>query len=187
VVVWNKQEVPELSTHTVLVVHHTDCGAQAAVRHHDLLVERLRQLLGAYSLVTWLLQVHACRECSAAHRMPIVRSDYWNPLKMQLQGIHQLKHTILGDCCPHGWWLFPASACVVMLCCRLVLIYTASLKATTLESQPMGSAARLRPMLRILNISNKMADADSSTLLLLSDASCMVKSAPGTPSGVNIK
>jgi hypothetical protein len=47
---------------------------------------------------------------------------------------------------------------------------TASLKAATL-SLPMGSAARLQPMLRILNIPNQMADADSSTLLL-SDASC---------------
>eukprot|EP00775_Hariotina_reticulata_P012035 gene12035-12178_t len=50
------QEVPELATRTVLVVHHTDCGAQAAMRHHDLLVDRMRELLRGYSVVTWLLQ-----------------------------------------------------------------------------------------------------------------------------------
>ncbi|KAF6260881.1 carbonic anhydrase [Scenedesmus sp. NREL 46B-D3] len=29
------QEVPELSTRAVLLLHHTDCGAMAAIRHHD--------------------------------------------------------------------------------------------------------------------------------------------------------
>lgn len=51
------QEVPELSTRAVLLLHHTDCGAQAAMRHHGLLVARMRQLLGQYGLVTWLAQV----------------------------------------------------------------------------------------------------------------------------------
>jgi len=59
------QEVPELSTHAVLLVHHTDCGAQAAMRHHDLLVDRMRELLGQYSVLTWLVQVGGRRPCTA--------------------------------------------------------------------------------------------------------------------------
>eukprot|EP00877_Chromochloris_zofingiensis_P013137 jgi/Chrzof1/8077/UNPLg00122.t1 len=35
------QEIPELSTRLVLIIHHTDCGAQAAVRHHHLLMEKV--------------------------------------------------------------------------------------------------------------------------------------------------
>lgn len=35
------QEVPELATRLVIILHHTDCGAQAAVRHHDHLMQRM--------------------------------------------------------------------------------------------------------------------------------------------------
>lgn len=58
-----QQEVPELSTREVLIVHHTDCGAQAAVRHHDHLVARMRQLMGEWNVLGWLLQVCAGCEC----------------------------------------------------------------------------------------------------------------------------
>ncbi|KAI8473683.1 MAG: hypothetical protein J3K34DRAFT_518795 [Monoraphidium minutum] len=39
--------VCEVLTREVLIIHHTDCGAQAAERHIDLLMWRAQQLLGA--------------------------------------------------------------------------------------------------------------------------------------------
>lgn len=54
------QEVPELSTREVLIIHHTDCGAQAAMRHHDHLVGRMKQLLGDWNIAGWALQVNTC-------------------------------------------------------------------------------------------------------------------------------
>jgi carbonic anhydrase len=52
-----QQEVPELSTREVLIIHHTDCGAQAAMRHHDHLVARMKELLAAWNIAGWALQV----------------------------------------------------------------------------------------------------------------------------------
>jgi carbonic anhydrase len=51
--------VPELATRTVLLLHHTDCGAMAAMRHHDHLVSRMQQLLSEWGVTTWALQVRA--------------------------------------------------------------------------------------------------------------------------------
>lgn len=51
------QEVPELSTRAVLLLHHTDCGAMAAIRHHDQLVSRMKQLLSEWGITTWAVQV----------------------------------------------------------------------------------------------------------------------------------
>jgi hypothetical protein len=51
------QEVPELSTREVLIIHHTDCGAQAAMRHHDHLVARMKELLAHWNILGWALQV----------------------------------------------------------------------------------------------------------------------------------
>jgi hypothetical protein len=51
------QEVPELSTREVLIIHHTDCGAMAAMRHHNHLVERMQELLSQWNVLGWLLQV----------------------------------------------------------------------------------------------------------------------------------
>ncbi|WIA14723.1 hypothetical protein OEZ85_003213 [Tetradesmus obliquus] len=53
------QEVPELATRAVLLLHHTDCGAMAAMRHHDQLVGRMRQLLSEWGVTTWAVQALA--------------------------------------------------------------------------------------------------------------------------------
>jgi carbonic anhydrase len=63
------QEVPELSTRAVLLLHHTDCGAMAAMRHHDLLVSRMKQLLSEWGVTTWALQVGWTRLMVAKHRL----------------------------------------------------------------------------------------------------------------------
>ena len=61
------QEVPELSTREVLIIHHTDCGAQAAMRHHDYLVARMQQLMGQWNVLGWVIQVRrwACQRESS--------------------------------------------------------------------------------------------------------------------------
>jgi carbonic anhydrase len=46
------QEVPELSTSAVVIIHHTDCGGQAVMRHHDMLVGRMQQLISEWN---WLI------------------------------------------------------------------------------------------------------------------------------------
>lgn len=56
------QEVPELSTCAVLLLHHTDCGAMAAMRHHDQLVSRMKQLLSEWGVTTWAVQVRSGKE-----------------------------------------------------------------------------------------------------------------------------
>ncbi|KIY93399.1 Uncharacterized protein MNEG_14563 [Monoraphidium neglectum] len=53
------QEVPELATREVVIIHHTDCGAQAAERHVDLLVARAQQLLGLLGPLLGLMQAAA--------------------------------------------------------------------------------------------------------------------------------
>jgi len=35
-----------LNTKVILLIHHTDCGAQAAVRHHDELLRKAKEKLG---------------------------------------------------------------------------------------------------------------------------------------------
>jgi hypothetical protein len=51
--------VPELSTREVLIIHHTDCGAQAAMRHHNHLVTRMQELLAQWNVLGWAVQVRA--------------------------------------------------------------------------------------------------------------------------------
>eukprot|EP00879_Flechtneria_rotunda_P020770 GHRR01021863.1.p1 GENE.GHRR01021863.1~~GHRR01021863.1.p1 ORF type:complete len:197 (+),score=64.14 GHRR01021863.1:397-987(+) len=51
------QEVPELSTRAVMIIHHTDCGAQAVMRHHDYMVNRMKELLGQWNILAWVAQV----------------------------------------------------------------------------------------------------------------------------------
>jgi carbonic anhydrase len=51
------QEVPELSCRAVLIIHHTDCGAQAVLRHHDHLVGRMQQLVREWSPLLGVAQV----------------------------------------------------------------------------------------------------------------------------------
>eukprot|EP00878_Enallax_costatus_P036659 GHUV01041192.1.p2 GENE.GHUV01041192.1~~GHUV01041192.1.p2 ORF type:complete len:149 (+),score=22.53 GHUV01041192.1:935-1381(+) len=46
------QEVPELSTRAVVIIHHTDCGGQAVMQHHDMLVGRMMQLTTEWN---WLV------------------------------------------------------------------------------------------------------------------------------------
>lgn len=46
-----------MSTREVLIIHHTDCGAMAAMRHHDHMVGRMRELLAHWNILGWVIQV----------------------------------------------------------------------------------------------------------------------------------
>lgn len=51
------QEVPELATRAVVIIHHTDCGGQAVMRHHDMLVTRMQQMIAEWNWLLGIIQV----------------------------------------------------------------------------------------------------------------------------------
>lgn len=102
------QEVPELSTREVMIIHHTDCGAQAAMRHHNHLVARMKELLAQWNVLGWAVQVRVQAAATSA------AADVHCLLSLGLQSVLHLAAS---------WFQLPAICALLRVTRRHLSIY----------------------------------------------------------------